>query len=350
MKVGIMGASGYVGGELLRLIINHPEAELSFATSRQYDGQFLYKIHPNLKGFTDVKFSLFDSSKVSDQCDLLFTAAPHGSSYDFMKELVDSGVKIVDMSADYRLSNPDMYDKWYGYKHPLPDLLDSFTFGLPELHRDSIKSSKLTSTPGCTALTSILALSPLIQDKLIDPSNIIIDSKVGSSGAGVKPTAGSHHANRYGVIRPFKPYAHRHTAEIDQELTNLSDTSINVSLSVHSVNLVRGILCTSYASINSDIGEVDVWKSFRQFYSDSPFVRLIADKKGLYKYPDPKLLVGSNFCDIGFAYDKSASRLVIMSSSDNLIKGAAGTAVQNMNLMSGFDETSGLWTPGIHPM
>ena len=153
MKVGIMGASGYVGGELLRLIINHPEVKLSFATSRQYDGQFLYKIHPNLKGFTDVKFSLFDSSKVSDQCDLLFTAAPHGSSYDFMKELVDSGVKIVDMSADYRLSNPDMYDKWYGYKHPLPDLLDSFTFGLPELHRDSIKSSKFTSTPGCTALT-----------------------------------------------------------------------------------------------------------------------------------------------------------------------------------------------------
>ena len=209
-----MGASGFVGGELLRLIINHPEVDLSFATSRQYDGQFLYKVHPNLKGFTEVKFSSFDSSKVSDQCDLLFTAAPHGSSYEFMHDLVNSGVKIVDMSADYRLSNPDMYDKWYGFKHPLPDLLNSFTFGLPELHRDSIKSSKFTSTPGCTALTSILALAPLIHDKLINSTNIIIDSKVGSSGAGVKPTIGSHHANRYGVIRPFKPYAHRHTSEI----------------------------------------------------------------------------------------------------------------------------------------
>ena len=350
MKVGIIGASGFVGGELLRLLINHHQVELTIATSRTYDGQFLYKIHPNLKGFTDLKFSSFDNSKVLDNCDLVFTAAPHGSSFEFMNQLTTSGIKIIDMSADYRLDNSLSYEKWYGFTHPNPDLLKNFTFGLPEINRKSIESSTYVSTPGCTALTSILALAPLVNANLIDTNDIVIDAKVGSSGAGVKPTIASHHANRYGVIRPYKPYAHRHTAEIDQELSKLSDANVNASLSVHSVNLVRGILCTSYTHIKNKITDVEIWKTFRQFYSNSPFIRFISDKKGLYRYPDPKILIGSNFCDIGFAYDKSASRLIIMSSSDNLIKGAAGTAVQNMNLMSNFKETEGLWIPGIHPL
>ncbi len=350
MKVGIIGASGFVGGELLRLLINHSQVELTIATSRTYEGQFLSKIHPNLKGFTDLKFSSFDSSKILDNCDFIFTAAPHGSSFEFMNQLANTGVKIIDMSADYRLDNSLSYDKWYGFTHPNPDLLKKFTFGLPEINRELIKSSNYVSTPGCTALTSILALAPLVNTNIIDNNDIIIDAKVGSSGAGVKPTIASHHAHRYGVIRPYKPYAHRHTAEINQELSKLSDTHVTASLSVHSVNLVRGMLCTSYTHIKNTINEVDIWKNFRQFYSDSPFIRFIRDKKGLYRYPDPKILIGSNFCDIGFAYDKSASRLIVMSSSDNLIKGAAGTAVQNMNLMSNFEETESLWTPGIYPL
>jgi N-acetyl-gamma-glutamyl-phosphate/LysW-gamma-L-alpha-aminoadipyl-6-phosphate reductase len=244
------------------------------------------------------------------------------------------------------LKNADDYVKWYGWEHPFPDLLSKSVYGIPEMQRNEIKDAKLVSCPGCMAVTSILALKPLMENKLIDTNHIIVDSKIGSSGAGATDSTGTHHAMRYGVIRPYKPSKHRHTGEIEQELSIISDQKIKVSMSPHAVNLVRGILTTNHVFLNSPKSEIELWKAYRNSYKEEPFIRLIRDKKGLYKFPDPKFVVGSNFCDVGFDMDENTNRVVALSASDNLMKGAAGSAIQNMNLMCGFKETSGLkYTP-----
>ena len=214
------------------------------------------------------------------------------------------------------------------------------TFGVPELHREEIKKSQLVSCPGCMAVTSMLALNPLIKNDLIDTDHIIVDSKIGSSGAGAG--AGTSHAMRAGVIRPYKPAKHRHTGEIEQELSQTAGKKIKVAMSPHAVDVVRGILCTNHTFLKKDVDEKELWKIYRSEYNDERFIRLIRDKDGLHKFPDPKFLVGSNICDIGFDLDKDNNRLIALSASDNLMKGAAGSAIQNMNVMSGFDEFEGI--------
>ncbi len=344
MKVGVVGASGYVGGETLRLLVNHPEVEITMVTSRQHVGEYLHRVQPSLKGFTELVFSELDYDKMSDKCDMVFTAVPHGTASDIVKELYDRGLKIIDLSADFRLHNPQDYGKWYGWDHPHPDYLSKSVFGVPELHREKIKNAQLVSCPGCMAVTSMLALAPLIRADLIDLEHIVVDSKIGSSGAG--SGSGTAHAMRAGVIRPYKPAKHRHTGEIEQELSEIAGKKIHVSMSPHAVDVVRGILCTNHTFMKNSISEKDLWKLYREAYSNERFVRLIRDKKGLYKFPDPKFLVGSNFCDIGFDLDEDNNRLIALSASDNLMKGAAGSAIQNMNVMAGFDEMSGLkYTP-----
>ena len=346
MKVGVIGASGYVGGELIRLLVSHPKVELNMVTSRQQAGEYVHRIHPSLKGFIDLTFSPMDIKKVLDSCDLVFVSVPHGSANQIVKDLYEGDVKIIDLSADFRLKNPKDYVKWYGWEHPYPELLSKSIYGVPEFHREEIKTAKLVSCPGCMAVTSLLALKPLIEHDLIDTNHIVVDSKIGSSGAGAQANAGTHHAMRYGVIRPYKPAKHRHTGEIIQELSLLAKKEIKISMSPHAVNLVRGILTTNHTFLNKPIGELDLWKVYREFYSHEPFIRLIKDKKGLYKFPDPKFLIGSNFCDIGFDIDEDNQRVVALSASDNLMKGAAGSAIQNMNVMFGFDEMDGLkYTP-----
>lgn len=344
MKVGVVGASGFVGGETLRLLVNHPRVEIAAVTSRQHVGQYLHRIQPSLKGFTSLTFSELDYDRMSDRCDLIITAVPHGSATEIVKAFYDRGMRVIDLSADYRLRNAPDYNTWYGWTHPHPDYLDKAILGIPELHRDKIKDSQLVACPGCMAVTSILALAPLIRDKLIDQDHIIVDSKIGSSGAGVG--AGTNHAMRAGVIRPYKPAGHRHTGEIEQELSQIADSKIRVSMSPHAVDVVRGILCTNHTFLTQDTDVKTVWKTYRNAYGTEKFVRLIRDKKGRYKFPDPKFLVGSNFCDIGFEFDDHNNRLIAMSASDNLMKGAAGSAIQNLNVMCGFDELDGLrYTP-----
>jgi N-acetyl-gamma-glutamyl-phosphate/LysW-gamma-L-alpha-aminoadipyl-6-phosphate reductase len=346
MKVGVIGASGFVGGELLRLLISHPKAEIAMVTSRQYVGEYVSRIQPSLKGFTDLTFSELDYDKLSDKCDLVFTAVPHGTATEIVKALYERGMKIIDLSADYRLHNAPDYDKWYGWQHPYPELLSKSIFGIPEIHREQIKKSQLVSCPGCMAVTSILALYPLVKKNLIDTEHIIVDSKIGSSGAGAGSLSGTHHALRSGVIRPYKPAKHRHTGEIEQELTEIAGKKIHVSMSPHAVDIVRGILCTNHTFLNNPMSEMDLWKLYREQYGNEKFIRLIRDKKGFYKFPDPKFVVGSNFCDVGFDIDEDNHRLVVLSASDNLMKGAAGSAIQNMNVMAGFDEIEGLaYTP-----
>lgn len=350
MKVGVIGASGFVGGEMLRLLISHPKVEIAMVTSRQYVGEYVSRIQPSLKGFTDITFSELDYDKLSDKCDLVFTAVPHGTATEIVKALYDRGMKIIDLSADYRLHNAPDYDKWYGWQHPYPELLSKSVFGIPEIHREQIKNSQLVSCPGCMAVTSILALYPLVKKNLIDTEHIIVDSKIGSSGAGAGSLAGTHHALRSGVIRPYKPTKHRHTGEIEQELTEIAGKKIHVAMSPHAVDIVRGILCTNHTFLINPVSEIDLWKLYREQYGNERFIRLIRDKKGFYKFPDPKFVVGSNFCDIGFDIDEDNNRLVVLSASDNLMKGAAGSAIQNMNVMAGFDEMEGLAYSPLTPV
>src|SRR5215831_4881161 len=231
MKVGVVGASGYVGGEILRLLVSHPKVEIAAVTSRQYVGEYISRIQPSLKGFIDLTFSELDYDKLSDKCDLVFTAVPHGTAVDIVKALYDRGMKVVDLSADYRLHTPSDYDKWYGWQHPHPELLSKSVFGVPELHRVDIKNAQLVSCPGCMAVTSMLALYPLIKKNVIDADHIVVDSKIGSSGAGAGTVAETHHAMRSGVIRPYKPAKHRHTGEIEQELSEAAGKKIRVSMS-----------------------------------------------------------------------------------------------------------------------
>jgi N-acetyl-gamma-glutamyl-phosphate/LysW-gamma-L-alpha-aminoadipyl-6-phosphate reductase len=350
VKVGIIGASGYVGGELLRLLLQHGKVEVVCATSRRYCGEYVFRVHPNLRGLTDLQFTDPTPDQIALKCDLVFTAVPHGESVKIMPKLIESGLKIIDLSADFRLHNPEDYERWYGYKHPHPELLSRFVYGVPELHREEIRRASYVACPGCMAVTSILALAPFIKADVIDRKHIVVDAKIGSSGGGAKPSLGTHHAERYGVIRPYKPVGHRHTAEIEQELSLIANEKVTVSMSPHAVNTVRGILCTIHTYLKRQITVPEVWRILRSFYREEPFIRFVRDRKGLYRYPDPKVVIGSNFCDIGFEIDEHANRLVLLSATDNLMKGAAGSAVQCMNLMLGFDERTGLNMGGLHPV
>lgn len=350
MKVGIMGASGYVGGELLRLLLLHPNVEVTFLTSRQYSGEYIHRVHPNLRGMTKLKFINLNSSKIINSCDLLFMAVPHGTSSKSLPKILETGIRVIDTSADFRLKDPIDYPKWYDWEHPCPELLEEAVYGLPELHRKEIKKAKFVACPGCDAVSAILALAPIIKEDKIEKNKIIVDVKIGSSGAGAKPSLSSHHAERSGVVRPYKPVGHRHTPEIEQELNALAEGVVTISMSSHAVSMVRGILATCHTFVTSPLTITDVWRSYRGFYQGEPFIRLVRDRKGLFRFPDPKILVGSNYCDIGFEIDNRANRLVVMSAIDNLIKGSAGIAVQNMNIMLGLDERIGLEHPGLHPV
>jgi LysW-gamma-L-alpha-aminoadipyl-6-phosphate/LysW-L-glutamyl-5-phosphate reductase len=350
MKVGIVGASGYVGGELLRLLLFHEKVEVAYATSREYEGELVYRVHPNLRKVTDLVFTKPDPAIVAKDCDLVFTAVPHGAAVKLVSKYLEQGVKVVDMSADARLKEATDYEKWYGFKHADPELLKKAIYGMPELHREEIKNARLVACPGCMATASILALAPIFKANLVDLNKIVVDAKIGSSGSGAKPSLSTHHAERFGVVRSYKPVGHRHTAEIEQELSRLAGEKITVSMSPHAVNMVRGILSTCHVFLNKPVKGVEVWKIYRSMYQDEPFIRLVRDKKGIFRLPDPKIVIGSNFCDVGFELDEHSTRLVALGAIDNLIKGAAGQAVQDMNIMSGFDEREGLKMAGLHPV
>jgi N-acetyl-gamma-glutamyl-phosphate/LysW-gamma-L-alpha-aminoadipyl-6-phosphate reductase len=350
--VGVVAASGYIGGELLRLLLAHPGVELAIATSRKYAGEYVFRVHPNLRGVTEMKFIDYDLSKITASADLVFTALPHGESIKYVPQLAESGMKVVDLSADYRLKDPAMYDRWYGFEHPSPDLLRRFVYSVPEINREDVRRASLVSSPGCMAIASILALTPLLKDRElgIDHHHVIVDAKIGSSGAGGKPSTSTHFSERYNVVRPYAPAGHRHSAEIEQVLSAVAGEAVEVSMSAHAVNMVRGILSTCHLFSGSKVEPVSLWKAYRSMYSSSYFIRMVRDKKGPFRLPDPKLVTGSNFCDIGFETEARTGRIVAFSAIDNLIKGAAGNAIQSMNLMVGLDEKTGLESAPLHPV
>lgn len=339
--MSIVGASGYVGGEIMRLLLGHPRVDVAQVTSERHAGKFVWQLHPTLRKRSSLRFSPVADL---DPCDILFLAMPHGKGLESEIDFGAVAPVIIDLSADYRLKDAAAYPKWYGVTHPRPDLLREYVYGLPELHRDRIRNSNRVSGAGCIATAAILGLMPLYRAGLARDDMVVIEGKSGSSAAGRDPFPASHHPERSGVIRPHEPAGHRHTAEIAQELG-----VGRVYLTTTSVNVVRGVLATSHVFLKAAVTEKDVWSVYREAYSAEPFVRIVKDRRGSYRYPDPRILWGSNYCDVGFELDGDSDHLVVMTAIDNLMKGAAGNAVQAMNVMSGFDETTGLEFAGLHP-
>ena len=349
IRISIMGGSGYVGGELLRLLVSHPSCELRVVTSQQYAGEPLYRVHPNLRGLTTLRFQEHNVEAIAANSDFVFTALPHGKSMNIVPDLLNRGLKVVDMTADFRLKDPTAYKEYYAYEHKYPELLKKSVYGLPELHRSEIRDSRLLAVPGCMATAAILGLAPLILDSYIATDRIVVDTKIGSSGAGVTPTLASHHSERSDGVRPYKVTGHRHIAEVEQELGQLGNGVVKVAFTPHAVNMVRGILMTAHTFTRKSLTEKDLWKAYRARYGNEPFIRMVSDKKGLYGLPNPKVTVGTNFCDIGFEVDSHTQRVIVFTALDNLTKGAAGQAVQCFNIMNGLDERTGLNFSGLHP-
>jgi len=350
MRIGIIGGTGYVGGELLRLLLMHPQVEVTMVTSRQSAGEFIFNVHPNLRGLTQLKFVPQDMAELQKNCDIVFTATPHGGSVNLVPKLLEAGLKVIDMSADFRLKNPADYETYYGWTHAHPEMLKEAAYGLPELHREEIKKAKLVACPGCEATAAILGLAPIVKAGLIDKDKIVVDLKVGSSGGGSKATPASHHPERSSGVRPYKVVGHRHIAEVEQELNAIGSEKVKISFTPHAVNIVRGILATIHTFPTQPIANKDLWKAFRGMYGNEPFVRIVKYQKGQFQLPDPKVTVGTNFCDVGFEIDEHASRLILFSALDNMVKGASGQGVQCLNLLMGIDETTGLKSTGFHPM
>ncbi|KSW12593.1 N-acetyl-gamma-glutamyl-phosphate reductase [Pyrodictium occultum] len=348
-RVAVLGASGYTGGELLRLLALHPEVEVVAATSREYAGKPVHFVHFNLRGwYRGLRFTPFSVDAVlKSEADVVFSALPHGVGLEYTKTFYESGLTVVDLSADYRLRNPEAYKTWYGFEHPYPDLLEKAVYGLPELHREELRGARLIASPGCNATAAILALAPLAKERLVDLSRIIVDVKVGSSEGGSKPTRGSHHPERENAIRPYEPRGHRHAAEAEQELSRLAGSEVRVSLIPHAVSSIRGALASGHAWLLREVEEQTLLRLYAGFYRDSPFVRLVHGTPP--GYPDPKYVAGSNYADVGFALEKRLGRVTGFAAIDNLVKGAAGQAVQAWNIAAGLPEDTGLRLPPLKP-
>ncbi|MFD1989986.1 N-acetyl-gamma-glutamyl-phosphate reductase [Paenibacillus nicotianae] len=342
MKVSVIGASGYIGGELLRLLLQHPNIEVIAATSNQYKGDYIFNVHPNLRGYTSLKFSGHDEILSSD---VIFLCLPHGIAMSHIDSYSQKAKYIIDLSSDFRIKDINQYYKWYKKKHEQPTWLPKFVSGIPEFYRESIEKANYIAIPGCMANASLMALMPLEKENVLGNHRIIIDAKTGSSGSGATPNLSNLHAQRSGTVRLFKSMGHRHEAELKQEINK------DVQLTVTSVELVRGIQISAHVTFNREIQEKELWSIYRKYYNDEPFIRIIKQKKGLYRYPEPKILSGTNYCDIGFSLDQETGKhAVIISAIDNLVKGGAGNAVQVLNIVAGWDETLGLNFIGLHPI
>ncbi|MCI4343939.1 MAG: N-acetyl-gamma-glutamyl-phosphate reductase [Thermoplasmata archaeon] len=341
MKVAIVGGSGYVGGELLRLLLRHPEVEVVQVTSDSMAGKPIGRAHPNLRKVSPL---LFTPHARLQPADATFIATPHGESMGRVPEILTSGGFVFDLSADFRLRDPEQFPRYYGRSHPRPDLLSTAVYGLPEFHRDAIRTASIVAVPGCIATASILALRPLVEAGFVDPEHVVVDAKSGSSASGRDSGPAGLHAERSGVMRAYAPSGHRHTAEIEQE------TGAHVALTCHGVEAVRGVLATVHAYVTRDVDEKELWRTYRAAYGSEPFVRIVHESDGFFREPEPKILAGTNYCDVGFAADPHAHRVVALAALDNLVKGAAGAAVQCLNLRAGFSETTGLDFLGLHPI
>ncbi len=320
----------------MRLLLNHPQAKIELATSRKLVGQKVSATHRHLKDMVDLQFENPDPQEIKDRCDVVFVAVPHGTAMGIVPQLLDDKVKVIDLSADYRLKT-DVFEKVYGIKHLDPR---NVVYGIPELHPE-VKHEKFISNPGCFPTGASLAAAPLAQVSMIE--NVVFDSKTGVSGAGIEPSLASHYPNMAENIQPYKLTNHRHLAEFTQELQRLDNSLTKISFTPHIIPSVRGILTTAHIFTKGNLTKYDVMDLYAEMYQDKPFVRIVDG------VPSLSAVRASNFCDIGFEVDSRNNRVVVISAIDNLVKGASGQAIQNMNLMCGLGETTGLWMSGVAP-
>ncbi len=345
LKIAIVGSSGYTGGELMRILLNHPNVSVTAITSEKSSGQPITTIFPHLAGLTELVCEPLDPEAIVKKADFVFLALPHVAAQEAAFRFHSLGKKVVDLSADYRLADPALYEKWYEHCHQHPELLGIAVYGLPELHREKIKTTALVANPGCYPTGAILALAPLLKKSMIDSQSIIIDSKSGVSGAGRSPSQAHHYPEVNEGFMAYKVGTHRHTPEIEQELSQLGGARITVSFTPHLVPMNRGILTTSYAKLGMQTDTGRLLSLYREFYKNEPFVRVLPAGQ----FPNVRNVRGSNFCDIGVYVDARTHGVVVVTAIDNLVKGASGQAVQNMNLMMGFEETAGLKLAGLFP-
>lgn len=333
-NVAILGATGYTALELIKILLRHPQVEITALTTRADDRPHVGTVHPSLAGRLDLVCENLTPAEIAARAEYVFCCLPHGASMDAIPQLLSEGVTVIDLSADYRLSNPAVYEEWYGLVHTDPTRLGDTVYGLPELFADRIPGQDLIANPGCYTSTSILGLAPLIKHKLIAPTGIIIDAKSGVSGAGRSPKLGTLYSEVNESLTAYGVGNHRHTPEIEDVLTQVGGESVSVTFTPHLVPMDRGILCTMYASLLQEATTESLLQTYREFYADCPFVR-VTDH-----LPATKSVSHTNYCDISLRVARG--QLIVFSATDNLIKGAAGVAVQNFNLLTGCDPTTAL--------
>jgi len=337
IKAGIAGASGYTGVELVKLISNHPQARLETVTSSSYKGKALTDIFPSMRGFESLICEDFDAKALSNKIDIMFLALPHKVSMAYAAPLIEQGIKVIDLSADFRFNNPDTYEKTY-QTHTDKNLLAQSVYGLCEIYRDQIKTARIIGNPGCYPTTILLALIPLIREKLIKLEGIISDSKSGVSGAGRSLSLASHYCEANESFTPYKIGNHRHTPEIEEVLSLHAQRNVHITFVPHLVPVTRGMVSTIYGQAESRVQYKDICTAYEKWYPGEPFVRLL--KEG--HFPSMSHVRGTNCCDIGCHFDENTGRIILVSAIDNLLKGAAGQAVQNMNIMFGLPDKTGL--------
>ncbi len=343
-RIAVIGASGYTGVELLRLLSQHPETELVCVTSRQYAGQSVSEVFPSLQGSLDLIFENVDPVGLAERADLVFTAVPHQAAMGMIPDLLNGGCRVVDLSADFRISDLSTYETWY-QEHTAPELLGEAVYGLPELFREQIPSARLLANPGCYPTSVALALAPLLENNLIDLSTIIVDSKSGTSGAGRAAKVDTLYCE---VNEGFKAYSlprHRHTPEIEQTLGRLAEADVTISFTPHLLPVNRGILSTCYANLSGHLSLDELHNIYVERFASEAFIRVLP--KGML--PNISQVCGSNYCDIGLAVDDRTGRVIAIAAIDNLVKGAGGQAIQNMNLMLSLPENTGLLIPPVFP-
>lgn len=349
IRVGVVGGTGYAGGELLRIFYQHGGARVTYVASRSQVGEHVDKVHPALAGCYDLEFRAIDADALAEAADVVFLAVPHGASMELAPELLDRGVRVVDLGADFRLADADDYAYWYGATHTHPSVLEEAVYGLPEMHRDAVRTARLVANPGCYPTSVLLGLAPLVHLGIVDAHDVTVSAVTGVSGAGGTPGPLYHFPDRTENVQAYGVPGHRHTAEMEQGIERLLQArgggEVTVSFVPHLAPMSRGILATLNLRLTQNMATKDVLSVMRSYYRTEPFVRVLdADTM-----PTTKNVQGSNFCHVTARVDERAGRVIVLSAIDNLVKGAAGQAIQNMNIMFGLDEAEGLKAPALYP-
>lgn len=343
ITASIIGASGYGGGELARLLLGHPKVEVVHLTADRAQGEPIAGLYPNLRGLTASVTEPLSAGEVAADSDVVFVALPNGKAMTLVPALVER-TRVVDLGADFRFKDPHVYERWYGTPHACPDLLDQAAYGLTEFHRGLIRTSRIVGNPGCYPTAALLAIAPLLRSRAVSPSGVIIDAKSGVSGAGRGLSLGTHFSEVNENVIPYNVAGHRHTPEVEQELAGVLGRDAVVSFTPHLIPMTRGILATAYLRLTGPLTTAEATAIVSEAYAGEPFVRVLDEA-----LPQTKATSGSNFCDIAVRVDSRAGVVIAMAALDNLVKGASGQAVQNMNVMFGLPEETGLRAPGVYP-